>query len=359
MELLLDSIILAILGFLGNYFLGPEYKPVMELFISLIFWAVFILFFDEEAPKKKDPYIKKAILIVMIIMSFYLPSLLVFVPMILLQVRWQRMDYFWLFPLLTFFSRGELLKLVYLMVLTILSLSLAIRQKRFRQLKDHFYQNQDESDTLFKNMKIQNQRLIENQNIEITNSTLKERNRISKEIHDNVGHLLASAILQLAALEYLVSEEIQESFSKVRTTVEEAMEKTRKSVHGLYDESLNMEVFLKETQQDFTFCDLEYIVEIEKEPQAEIHYAIASIIKESLSNVVKHSNADKVRISLTENRGNYYLLIKDNGKTLKKGDEKGLGLMSMRERVEDLRGSFYLNRENGYHIFVTIPVKES
>lgn len=360
MELILDILILLVLGFLGNIFVFSGSFPVVEFFITLIFIAMILIVGEDkgnEGVDRKKVYLKKGLFILFWVLSFYIPMLLFFLPSMILLNTWEKREmYFLVFILLSFMNK-EFLEIIYLIILTILGIVLSYRRGKYRELKKQFFEKEDHSNQMYRRLKIENQRLVENQNIEIVNSALQERNRISKEIHDNVGHLLASAILQLAALEFLIPEEFKHPFTKVRETVEEAMEKTRKSVHEIYDQSLNMEVFLKEMKEGFVFCPLHYEIEIEEEPPVEVHYAMVSIIKEALSNVAKHSNGDRVDISLTQVHGKYHLLIKDNG-TVGEKEGKGLGLMSMRERVEDLEGNFYLTKDNGYRIFITIPVEE-
>ena len=59
-----------------------------------------------------------------------------------------------------------------------------------------------------------------------------------------------------------------------------------------------------------------------------IKYCFAAIIKEALSNVIKHSNATAVKIVLREHPALYQLCIEDNGKgySEKEADSKGIGL---------------------------------
>ena len=360
MEILIDSIIMAGLGFIGNYSLYPGKIPVAELFILLIFMAMNFILIEKKGRDRRNEimyYVKKAFILIVLLISIFLPQLLLFAPVLILQNTWKKEEMPILFAAVLITSRTPLQFLI-AAVLSILGIRLSYRRCRYEKLKEEYFKQKGESDYLYQNLRIENQKLIENQDIEIVNSALKERNRISKEIHDNVGHLLSSALLQLGALEFLISEDLKDPFLKLQATIKEAMEKTRKSVHGLYDKSLNMEILLKELKEGFTFCSLEYTVEIEKEPETSLYYTISSIVKEALSNVSKHSDADRVNIQLMEVRGDYHLLIKDNGSVKKQEEGRGLGLMSMRERVEDLGGNFYLNKENGYRIFITLPAKE-
>ena len=66
-------------------------------------------------------------------------------------------------------------------------------QKKFRQMRDD---NQERKTLLEK----KNELLLEKQDYEIHMATLHERNRIAREIHDNVGHMLSRSILQVGAL---------------------------------------------------------------------------------------------------------------------------------------------------------------
>ena len=360
MEIILDSVIMILLGFFAHYTFNADYIPVVEIFIILIFSALNFILIEKKGEERKNKIyagIKKGFIFIVFFLTLLFPSLIFFMPVLLIQNKWKKEEVFIFVFLMIFFSR-ELIKTAFLLTLSALGFIISFRQNRYQKLKEDYYSSKGEADFLYRNLRMENHRLVENQNIEIVNTTLKERNRISKEIHDNVGHLLSSALLQMGALEFLISEDLKEPFSKLRHTMEEAMEKTRKSVHGLCDKSLNMEMVLRELKEDFKFCPLYYNLEIEKEPEAAVHYAFESILKEALSNISRHSDADEVEISLTEVRGDYHLLIRDNGSPKKEKDDRGLGLLSMRERVEDLKGNFYLNKENGYRIFITIPSKE-
>ena len=88
---------------------------------------------------------------------------------------------------------------------------------------------------------------------------------------------------------------------------------------------------------------------------AKIKLCIAGIVKESLSNAVKHSNGDKIHIIVREHPGFYQLSVKDNGSS---GaiNETGIGLDNMRERAENAGGSITFEPSgDGFRIFVSIP----
>lgn len=74
-----------------------------------------------------------------------------------------------------------------------------------------------------------------------TLQTLRERNRIAREIHDNVGHMLSRSILQMGALITIHKEEpLHGQLAGVGETLNQAMNSIRESVHDLHDESIDL-----------------------------------------------------------------------------------------------------------------------
>jgi signal transduction histidine kinase len=78
------------------------------------------------------------------------------------------------------------------------------------------------------------------------------------------------------------------------------------------------------------------------------------VIQEAMNNVAKHSHADHVRLSLKKLEGRMDLVLEDNGRGFSVGrarsqeaTERGLGLLSMRERTELSGGSFAIETAEG------------
>jgi signal transduction histidine kinase len=85
-----------------------------------------------------------------------------------------------------------------------------------------------------------------------------------------------------------------------------------------------------------------------------IKYTMLYIIKEALSNVIKHSDASSVKISLKEHPALYQLIVKDNGSE-KEMMEDGIGIKNMRQRVESLGGIANIGYSGGFTVFISIP----
>ncbi len=123
----------------------------------------------------------------------------------------------------------------------VLSVMWSLRTDRLLQLKSDFIHLRDDSTELKLVMQKRQKELLEKQDYEIHLATLQERNRIAREIHDNVGHMLSRSILQMGALLTIHKEEpLHEQLSTVNATLGEAMNNIRESVHDLHNESLDL-----------------------------------------------------------------------------------------------------------------------
>lgn len=255
---------------------------------------------------------------------------------------------------------NDILEVVLLMAFAIM-LSYFTEQLLGYQMKLHSMRDASmEHDMLMEQM---NHQLIEKQNAQIYNATLKERNRIAREIHDNVGHMITRSILQLGAIGVInTDEKLKAPISDLKSTLDTAMDSMRKSVHDLYDESVDLRqalAKLKPTDSAFAFS-LEY--DCEDDVSRDVKYAFIAIAKEAVNNAVKHSNGDEIRIIVREHPAFYQLEIMDNGTSV---DERslsgetgdGIGIKNIKERVAAIGGTMRIKADDGFRIFVTLMKK--
>lgn len=253
-----------------------------------------------------------------------------------------------------------ILEVVLLMAFAIM-LSYFTEQLLGYQMKLHSMRDASiEHDMLMEQM---NHQLIEKQNAQIYNATLKERNRIAREIHDNVGHMITRSILQVGAIGVInTDDKLKEPISDLKSTLDTAMDSMRKSVHDLYDESVDLRqalAKLKLTDSAFAFS-LEY--DCEDDVSRDVKYAFIAIAKEAVNNAVKHSNGDEIRIIVREHPAFYQLEIMDNGTS---ADERsltgetgdGIGIKNIKERVAAIGGTMRIKADDGFMIFVTLMKK--
>ena len=254
-----------------------------------------------------------------------------------------------------------ILEVVLLMAFAVM-LSYFTEQLLGYQMKLHSMRDASmEHDMLMEQM---NHQLIEKQNAQIYNATLKERNRIAREIHDNVGHMITRSILQVGAIGVInTDEKLKAPISDLKSTLDTAMDSMRKSVHDLYDESVDLRqalAKLKPTDSAFAFS-LEY--DCEDDVSRDVKYAFIAIAKEAVNNAVKHSNGDEIRIIVREHPAFYQLEIMDNGTSVDKrslsgetGD--GIGIKNIKERVAAIGGTMRIKADDGFRIFVTLMKKK-
>ena len=220
-------------------------------------------------------------------------------------------------------------------------------------------------------LKDANRALLEKQDYEIYTATLQERNRIAREIHDNVGHMLSRGILLTGALKAINHEDaLKTPLDNLETTLDQAMTSIRQSVHDLHDESVNLRESLQKLLDEFTFCHAALQYDMGCDLPREMKYSFIAIVKEALVNVSRHSNATEVHISLREHPGFWQLDIQDNGTTSGEIKSSGIGLSNIRERILALGGQvdiscrslrsdapmdLHFGSSTGFRIFATIP----
>ena len=90
-----------------------------------------------------------------------------------------------------------------------------------------------------------------------------------------------------------------------------------------------------------------------------IKYCFIAVIKEALSNIMKHSDATEASVIAREHPAFYQLIVRDNGKVKDFDPDKGLGIRSMIDRVNSLNGNINIMTENGFEIFISVPRKDT
>ncbi len=201
-----------------------------------------------------------------------------------------------------------------------------------------------------------NKTLRDNQDAEVYTATLKERNRIAREIHDNVGHMLTRSIVQTGALKALNKDELLKGpLNDLHETLNTAMTSIRSSVHDLHDESIDLHSAIREMTDAINQFEVNVDYDMSKHVHKDIKYCFISVVKEALNNALKHSNATKMDILLREHPGFYQLQISDNGTNITLSDApSGIGLTNMKERVNALKGNLKITTENGFQILISV-----
>lgn len=182
----------------------------------------------------------------------------------------------------------------------------------------------------------------------------EERQRISMDLHDDIGQSLSVIKSKIAksnggsaTLEQELGTVIEQTRQISRDLFPAYLEKTGlvRALAGLA-ESVQ--------QASGIECSCEICPEAE-ELSLPYKTNIFRIIQECVSNTIRHAHASALKIQLEKNSDEFRLIFQDNGKGMK--DVKasaGLGLLSMQERIKMMNGNFFLDRkmEKGIKIMI-------
>jgi signal transduction histidine kinase len=93
---------------------------------------------------------------------------------------------------------------------------------------------------------------------------------------------------------------------------------------------------------------------MDSNPEKKVKYTLLSVVREALSNIIRHSDATQVQLTLREHPALYQLIVRDNG-TKKEASGDGLGLKNIAQRVEAVGGLVNIGYDNGFTVFVSMP----
>jgi len=200
-----------------------------------------------------------------------------------------------------------------------------------------------------------------------------ERRILAQELHDEFGQSITAIKAVLASIEqtkYQDSDMLKSSARTIGTFSDRMYEVARRMMRQLRPAILDEFGLISALQEmiddwnsrhEYVFCRFEFKGKF-GELGEEVNISIYRVIQESLTNIVKHAQATDVTVCLerVENDPSYNfgvkLLIKDNGIGFDEVNQRGLGLLGMRERVEALKGTFTMTSaiNEGVEIIVSL-----
>ena len=167
-----------------------------------------------------------------------------------------------------------------------------------------------------------------------------ERNRISQDLHDSIGHTFVMLKLKAELAEkYLEKNNIEaakQELGEISKISRESMNNTREIINKLKQRSIEEELHI--IQDIMTMSNIQINVKnnIFSKPTTVQEWTLTMILKELANNVIKHSNATECDIIINEDKEQYSLLFSDNGCGFEKinGEE----LKSIKERLKAVNG---------------------
>lgn len=318
---------------------------------------------------------------VYIIAAVFIPPFVPFAPLALYDIaRYVRREHVWVAlgagaifvcALVAYAHAGALPTRALLLtaILSVAATLLSLRTAQLEREQERMRRTRDELQERALALEARNRDLADRQDYEVELATLAERARIAREIHDNVGHQLTRASLQTEALRVVHANEpgVAADFADVKRTVDEALQLVRSSVHALNDNAANLSVQLErivEGARSDGGPQIELEVLAEHAP-ANVANCFTAVLREALSNTMRHACAQTVTVRCMEHPSFYQLIVTDDGaggvQASSRGTAEGMGLGSMRERVEALGGTFTAGPRagaGGWRVFATVPKQQ-
>lgn len=197
-------------------------------------------------------------------------------------------------------------------------------------------------------------------------TVLKERNRISREIHDSVGHSLSTALIQLSAMESIADKEgsmLKSMAGNLREFINDSFQDVKKAVSELksddYDNYRGI-IRIQELCKNFEkMSGVKVNIILSKgnwtlSTKQSTH--LYRITQEVLSNALRHGKASKVKVIMNFTESDFVISFKDNGIGTNIIKESGFGLKNIRERAEEIDGVIDVSSEVGKGFFIKIVI---
>jgi len=203
----------------------------------------------------------------------------------------------------------------------------------------------------------------------------RERRLLAADLHDHIGQILALAQIKLGALrQEAASPESQASVTEIRDYISQAIRYTRSLTYELglpilYDLGLEAALeWLAEQMHEQHGLTVQVHRDQQAKPLGEAaRVLVFRVVRELLTNVVKHARANKVDISIDKDGPFMRIQVVDDGVGFDTaeaapgaGKSSGYGLFSIRERLTSLGGLVTINSlpGQGTQVFITVPLEQ-
>jgi signal transduction histidine kinase len=199
----------------------------------------------------------------------------------------------------------------------------------------------------------------------------RERRLIAADLHDYVGQNLVVSQFKLAAVrKYALTPEVASHLGEIRELIGQAIEFTRSLTVELNPPILveiGLQAAIESLAKGFEKNHgIPVTIEDDgwpKETDEDVRYQLFRSVRELLMNVVKHSRASSVCISLARYRNNIHIVVSDDGIGFDGADavrkKHGFGLFTIRERMKKAGGYCEIESKpgSGTTVILTAPLK--
>jgi signal transduction histidine kinase len=216
-------------------------------------------------------------------------------------------------------------------------------------------------------LKLKTERQELEKQMAILSATQEERNRISADMHDELGSGVTAIRLMSEIVKSKMKDQTLPEIDRISSSANDLINKMNTIIWTMKSENDSLESlvayirsyaceFLENTNIDCGVIIPDHIPNITL--SGEKRRNIFLCVKESLNNVVKHSKASKVKITFEFTDSVIVIIISDNGLGIDKQKlrEFGNGLTNMKKRMEGIDGEFHIENKNGTTSVLSMPV---
>ncbi len=192
---------------------------------------------------------------------------------------------------------------------------------------------------------------------------ISERERIARDLHDLIGHTFSVISLKAELAEKLLNSDCEKAKHEVQLIGDisrDALKQIREVVTGYRTSDLNTELAHAKYVLESNDISFEYKFESgDFDIEDTINKELAIILKELVTNILKHAEASRVQVLISSHRSTIQLQVKDNGQGFKQQKNKGFGLKGIKERVSNLSGKVIIESEDGSQFTIQVPLRGS
>ncbi|GHO64865.1 hypothetical protein KSC_037570 [Ktedonobacter sp. SOSP1-52] len=211
---------------------------------------------------------------------------------------------------------------------------------------------------------------------QITNAMEEERKRIARELHDETSQVLTSLLISLAVLEESVkTQDARDRIADTRMLAHQTLRAIRNLSIDLRPSALDdlglvpaLRWYVKEYQQKFPVSISFQAVGFKERLNNDLETVLYRIVQEALTNIAKHAQAQNATVMLKEDQDGIYATITDDGRGFNAdqlrgspgaGQERGWGLVGMRERADLFDGTLNIESQPGkgttVQVYIPLP----
>lgn len=185
-----------------------------------------------------------------------------------------------------------------------------------------------------------------------------ERERIARDMHDVLGHTLSVIVLKAQLAERLIVRDPERASSEIKdleAIARKALGEVREAIRGYRSEGLSAELERAQRTLDAAGVRLE-CNSTPPQMSAARETVLSLVLREAVTNIVRHANAGQCRIVFSTEGDHHQLLVEDDGS----GNiaKEGNGLRGMRERIEAMGGTLTIDSTRGTRLTVNLPTMD-